>query len=71
MFDKKDVFWFLGLTFGLTWLIDLVIYLRDPIWRGKGGNLPQPASWLADAALPDHSEATEQSAVLPSSGIVS
>ena len=28
MFDKKGVFWFLGLTFGLTWLIDLVIYLR-------------------------------------------
>ena len=28
MFDKKGVFWFLGLTFGLTWLIDLAIYLR-------------------------------------------
>lgn len=28
MFDKKGVFWFLGLTFGLSWLIDLVIYLR-------------------------------------------
>lgn len=28
MFDKKGVFWFLGLTFGLTYLIDLVIYLR-------------------------------------------
>lgn len=27
MFDKKGVFWFLGLTFGLTWLIDLAIYL--------------------------------------------
>jgi membrane protease YdiL (CAAX protease family) len=27
MFDKKGVFWFLGLTFGLTYLIDLVIYL--------------------------------------------
>lgn len=26
-FDKKGVFWFLGLTFGLTYLIDLVIYL--------------------------------------------
>jgi len=31
MFDKKGVFWFLGLTFGLTWLIDLVIYLRGGI----------------------------------------
>jgi membrane protease YdiL (CAAX protease family) len=28
MFDKKGVFWFLGLTFGLTYLIDLGIYLR-------------------------------------------
>lgn len=28
MFDKKGVFGFLGLTFGLTYLIDLVIYLR-------------------------------------------
>lgn len=28
MFDKKGVFWFLGLTFALTYLIDLVIYLR-------------------------------------------
>ena len=28
MFDKKGVFWFLGLTFGLTYLIDLSIYLR-------------------------------------------
>jgi membrane protease YdiL (CAAX protease family) len=27
-FDKKGVFWFLGLTFGLTYLIDLIIYLR-------------------------------------------
>ncbi len=26
-FDRKGVFWFLGLTFGLTYLIDLVIYL--------------------------------------------
>ena len=36
MFDKKGVLWFLGLTFGLTYLIDLVIYLRgfrtDPGW---------------------------------------
>jgi membrane protease YdiL (CAAX protease family) len=28
MFDKKGVFWFLGLTFGLTYLIDLGIYLK-------------------------------------------
>ena len=28
MFDKKGVFWFLGLTFALTYLIDLAIYLR-------------------------------------------
>jgi len=34
MFDKKGVFWFLGLTFGLTWLIDLTIYL--------GGGLSGP-----------------------------
>jgi membrane protease YdiL (CAAX protease family) len=36
MFDKKGVFWFLGLTFGLTYLIDLFIFLRgfrtDPGW---------------------------------------
>ena len=28
MFDKKGVFWFLGLTFGMTYLIGLGIYLR-------------------------------------------
>lgn len=28
MCNKKSVFWFLGLTFGLTWLLDLVIYLQ-------------------------------------------
>lgn len=27
LFDKKGVFWFLGLTFGLTWLLDLAGYL--------------------------------------------
>jgi membrane protease YdiL (CAAX protease family) len=27
MFDKKGVIWFLGLTFSLTWLVDLAIYL--------------------------------------------
>ena len=27
MYDRKGVFWFLGLTFGLTWLIDLAVYL--------------------------------------------
>jgi membrane protease YdiL (CAAX protease family) len=27
-FDRKGVFWFLGLTFGLTWLLELTIYLR-------------------------------------------
>src|SRR5512146_2551893 len=27
-FDRKGVSWFLGLTFGLTWLLDLTIYLR-------------------------------------------
>lgn len=27
-FDRKGVAWFLGLTFGLTWLLDLTIYLR-------------------------------------------
>jgi len=43
MLDKKGVLWFLGLTFGLTWLIDLVIYLR--------GGLTSPgwynALWLS------------------------
>lgn len=34
MFNKKSVFWFLGLTFGLTWLLDLTIYL--------GGNYGSP-----------------------------
>lgn len=28
MCNKKSVFWFLGLTFGLTWLLDLLIYLH-------------------------------------------
>ena len=39
MFDKKGVFWFLGLTFGLTYLIDLVIYLR--------GGLTGPGWYIA------------------------
>jgi len=39
MFDKKGVFWFLGLTFGLTYLIDLAIYLR--------GGLTGPGWYLA------------------------
>ena len=41
MFDKKGVFWFLGLTFGLTYLIDLAIYLR--------GGLTSPGWYLAVA----------------------
>ena len=28
MFNKKGVFWYLGLTFGLSWLLNLVLYLR-------------------------------------------
>jgi membrane protease YdiL (CAAX protease family) len=40
-FDKKGVFWFLGLTFGLTYLIDLVIYLR--------GGLTGPGWYMAVA----------------------
>jgi len=39
MFDKKGVFWFLGLTFGLTYLIDLGIYLR--------GGLTSPGWYIA------------------------
>jgi membrane protease YdiL (CAAX protease family) len=39
MFDKKGVFWFLGLTFGLTYLIDLAIYLR--------GGLTGPGWYIA------------------------
>ncbi len=39
MFDKKGVFWFLGLTFGLTYLIDLIIYLR--------GGLTGPGWYIA------------------------
>jgi membrane protease YdiL (CAAX protease family) len=41
MFDKKGVFWFLGLTFGLTYLIDQIIYLR--------GGLTGPGWYLAVA----------------------
>lgn len=28
MFDKKGVFWFLGLNFGMSWLLDVVVYLN-------------------------------------------
>jgi CAAX protease family protein len=42
MFDKKGVFWFLGLTFGVTYLIDLAIYLR--------GGLTSPG-WYNAVAL--------------------
>jgi membrane protease YdiL (CAAX protease family) len=38
MFDKKGVFWFLGLTFGLTWLIDLVVYLNGGLRTPVGGH---------------------------------
>jgi hypothetical protein len=83
MFDKKGVFWFLGLTFGLTWLLDLTVsafsvgisvfgittmtiiallILRDPIWRGKGSNLIQPASVPVDMALSGNPRAVEKSA---------
>jgi membrane protease YdiL (CAAX protease family) len=41
MFDKKGVFWFLGFTFGLTYLIDLGIYLR--------GGLTSPGWYMAVA----------------------
>jgi membrane protease YdiL (CAAX protease family) len=41
IFDKKGVFRFLGLTFGLTYLIDLVIYLR--------GGLTGPGWYMAIA----------------------
>jgi len=37
MFDKKGVVWFLGLTFGLTWLIDLAIYLRGGLAAPRAG----------------------------------
>jgi membrane protease YdiL (CAAX protease family) len=35
MFDKKGVFWFLGVTFSLTWLVELIIYLRGGL-NGPG-----------------------------------
>jgi membrane protease YdiL (CAAX protease family) len=38
MFDKKGVFWFLGLTFGLTWSLDLVAYLNGGPRTLVGGN---------------------------------
>ena len=41
MFDKKGVFWFLGLTFGLTWLLDLVIYLRGGLGAPGAINVVQ------------------------------
>ena len=43
MFDKKGVFWFLGLTFGLSYLVDLIIYLR--------GGLTGPGWYLALAVM--------------------
>jgi membrane protease YdiL (CAAX protease family) len=41
MFDKKGVFWFLSLTFGLTWLLDLVIYLRGGLGAPGAINVVQ------------------------------
>jgi len=43
MFDKKGVVWFLVLTFGLTWLIDLAIYLRGGLTSAGWYN----AVWLS------------------------
>jgi len=48
MFNKKGVFWFLGLTFGLTWLIDLVIYLRGGL-SGPGWPFAMQLSMLMPA----------------------
>lgn len=39
VFDKKGVLWFLGLTFGLTYLIDLVIYLRGGLYTSPGWHI--------------------------------
>jgi hypothetical protein len=92
MFDRKGVFWFLGLTFGLTWLLDLTVsafsvgisvfgittmtiiallILRDPIWRGKGINLIQPASVPVDMALSGNPRAVEKSANQSTFGTIS
>lgn len=46
MFDKKGVFWFLGLTFGLTWLIDLVVYSNGGLRTPVGGNATTLAAMM-------------------------
>ena len=46
MFDKKGVFWFLGLTFGLTWLCDLAIYLRGGLGLPGWMNLVQLSAMM-------------------------
>jgi membrane protease YdiL (CAAX protease family) len=60
-----------GIPMIATLAVITFFILRDPIWREKGGNLPQLVSWSANATLSDYSEAAEQAAVQPSSGIVS
>lgn len=51
MFNKKGVFWYLGLTFGLTLLIDLIIYFSpagfDAASSTCQGRIKKPALNLA------------------------
>ncbi len=46
MFDKKGVFRFLGLTFGLTYLIDLAVYLLGGLRTPGGGTAATLAAMM-------------------------
>jgi len=40
----------------VTLAIIALLILRDPVWRGKGGNLPQPEPAPAGAGLSNASQ---------------
>ena len=66
------VFSFFGGIYGIAAVAVIAFFiLRDPIWREKGGNLPQPASAPMDMASSVNTGAAEKAAVQSSSGFVS
>jgi membrane protease YdiL (CAAX protease family) len=52
----------LGIYGIATMAIVALLVLRDPIWRGKGGNLAQPAPAPGDIALSENPGAVEKAA---------
>jgi hypothetical protein len=58
--------------YGITMLAVIAFFiLRDPIWQGKGGNLPLPELTPIDTTISSNSAAAEQAADQVKLGYVS